>query len=178
MGRTLFALVRYLPLCVRAPDVVAINRTFQKVQRPGGKDQLWIPTIAQREFCFHAGDMTLATELPGDETAVDALRRAFTAINYFGRRGGFFQWMGDDLRDEAPARAAEFVDLTRRDGRTPDMLLAPGFLQRMDDIVSEASFDDVSIWNPRAKGGRRSYTVVIPYTLMRHGAGYTIYERR
>jgi hypothetical protein len=172
-ARGQFASVRDLALHVRVPDAVAVNRTFQKVQRPASKEEVWISTIAQREYCFHAGAMTLAIEAH-DDALLHTLRLAFTGINYFGRRGGFFQWSGDSVSDRPPT-AGEFVNLSVQQTAGA---LAIGFLQRMDDMEPDATFDDVSIWNPKGKGGRRSYTVLLPYELARHGAGHTIYTRR
>ncbi len=171
--RALFPVIRDLEVFLRVPGAVAVNRTFQKVLRPtADKEQVWGSTIAQREFCFHAGEMTVAIALEDDASAA-TLRRAFTAVNYFGRRGGFFQWIGDGLDATAPDQGDGFVNLSA--GSAGGLSL--GFLQRMDDIMPGATFDDISIWNPKAKGARRSYTVTVPYVLVRHGAGHTVYER-
>jgi len=173
--RVLFPLIRDLEMFLRVPEVVAVNRTFQKIQRPaGGKEEVWNSTIAQREFCFHMGEMTIAMAVQEDSLQTATLRHAFTAINYFGRRGGFFQWDGDVLEIDPPHENNGFVNLSASDAPGT---LSVGFLQRMDDIVPEATFDDISIWNPKAKGGRRSYTVILPYELARHGAGHTVYRR-
>ena len=181
-GRVIFPTVRDLTIAVRVPLAVAVNRTFQKVNRlkQHKKDEnqeeqakVWTSTISQREFCIFAGDLTLAVLLPDDPNPRNILRSAFTAINYFGRRGSFMQWVGESLPIEPPT--SEFVMLSR--GAQPT-LAQPSFLQRMDDMLPEATFDDISVLNPKAKGGRTSYTITLPYQLRFHGANHTIYERR
>ncbi|NUQ05475.1 MAG: hypothetical protein HUU31_16420 [Anaerolineae bacterium] len=169
-GRALFPLIRDLALYIRVPDVVAVNRTFQKVLRPSSKkDELWTRTIAQREFCFHGGVMTFAMPVSEIAGAEERLSRLFAEVGYFGRRGSFFQWAGETWRDAPPGE--RFVEASRG----ARMGLSPGFLQRMDDMLPEATFDDISVFNSKAKGARTSYTVVYPYVLKSHGAGYTVY---
>ncbi len=173
-GRALFATIRDLTIYLRVPLAVAVNRTFQKVLRPAsGKGELWISTIAQREYCFHGGEMSLAMATSGDDASDERLSRLFAEIEYFGRRGGFFQWTGENFSESPPSREDDFVNICR------DAVygLSPGFLQRMDDMLPNASFDDISVFNPKAKGGRTSYTVVLPYVLASHGSSYTVYSR-
>jgi hypothetical protein len=170
--QVIFPVVRDLTLSIRVPLAVAVNRTFQKVQRLDNpsKGSVWKSTISQREFCIFAGDLTLAITLPDDADIRDRLRAAFTAINYFGRRGSFMQWANETLQVDRPA---DYIDLSRN---APSELRV-GFLQRMDDMLPDASFEDVSVLNPKAKGGRISYTVTLPYKLSHHGANHTVYER-
>lgn len=173
VGRALFPFIRDLAIFVRVPEAVAVNRTFQKVLRRGNKDEIWISTIAQREFCFHTGIMTLATPTV-DMVDIDLrLSQLFAEVDYFGRRGGFFQWAGETTTSLLPSPEAGFVNTSREAAPS----LAPGFLQRMDDMLPDAEFDDISVFNPRAKGGRQSYTVIFPYVLHSHGARYTVYHR-
>ncbi|MBN1310266.1 MAG: hypothetical protein JXB30_02525 [Anaerolineae bacterium] len=170
-GLESFDAVRDLRILARVPLAVAVNRTFQKVLRPGGDP--WISTIAQREYCFFAGVMTLAFETPDEQIAAD-LPGVLAAVNYFGRRGSFMQFLGCTVSEEEPTPGDGFIDLSQ-----PSDVPALGFLQRMDDMRSNATFDDVSVFSTRrSDGGRTSHTVVFPYQLDRHGFNHTVYVRR
>jgi hypothetical protein len=167
-----FEHVRDLRIMARVPLAVAVNRTFQKVLRPGGDP--WISTIAQREFCFFAGPLTLAFET--DDAFVTKLSITLASVNYFGRRGGFFQLGAIELVESEPTSDDGFVDLCSASS-VPSL----GFLQRMDDMRVDATFDDVSVMNPNPRnsdGGRRSFTVIFPYLLERHGFNHTVYRRQ
>ncbi len=167
-----FPSVRDLKIHVRVPDIAVINRTFQKVLRPDGK--LWTQTIAQREYCFHTGTMTLALQTEDPGLTAD-LPLILSTINYFGRKGSFVQYAGHRIQEETPSSANGFVDLCHE----PDMsMLGFGFLQRMDDMHPDATFEDVSVLSkPSADGGRITYNVIVPYQLKHHGFNHTVYER-
>ena len=166
-----FALVRDLTIWLRVPHAASVNRTFQKVLRPGGNP--WNETIAQREYVFHAGPMMLAfgdldTEMAGE------LALILPSINYFGRKGGFMQYAGHTEQPTAPTRSDGFVNLCA--ASDPDDV-GFGFLQRMDDMHAGATFEDVSVFDkPRSDGGRITYNVVLPYQLAYHGFNHTVYE--
>lgn len=165
-----FPLVRDLTLYLRVPLAVAVNRTFQKILR-GYTAEGWGSTIVQIEFCVFTGVMSLAVPLPDDSAQAELLVESFSTINYFGRRGGFMQLQRWGVGDAEPS--ADFVNLCQPNAA----LVVRGFLQRMDDMEAKARFEDVSIFNPKAKGGRRVYNVVFPYQLAYHGSNHTIYER-
>jgi hypothetical protein len=167
-GQDAFPVIRDLAVWLRLPDQVAVNRTFQKILRPG-KGASWIPTIAMREFCVQAGTLQIALGVPEvHETFGDDLRLLASAINYFGQRGSFVQLI-DHLQTDAPPPG--FVDATQ-----PTPGLQMGFLQRMDDMAPDVTFDDVSAFNPRAKGGRVAYNVVFPYHVLAHAANHTVWH--
>ncbi len=166
-----FPLVRDLAIWLRVPLAVSVNRTFQKILRPGGTP--WNSTIAQREYVFHAGPLSLAFGL-NDAAFGDELAFILPAINYFGRKGGFMQYAGHKVHPDALLAPASqgYIDLC-----SPTDTIGFGFLQRMDDMRSDTTFDEVSVYdNPRSDGGRASHNVILPYRLAHHGFSYTVYE--
>jgi hypothetical protein len=167
VGQQLFTRVRDLACYVALPQATAVNRTFQRVLRPEKGGQLY-ETIAQREYCFATGKLELAFELD-DEQFAALLVRAFSMVNYFGRKGSFMQWVGYQWLATPPPPA--FINASQ-----PSAGLQWGFLQRMDDLLPTATFEEISTFNPRASGGRRSYTVIFPYKLAYHGTNHTVYE--
>lgn len=168
-----FPLVRDLGIWLRVPLAVAVNRTFQKILRPQSGPVPWNQTIAQREYVFHAGAFSLAFETQ-DGTFADELAHILPAINYFGRKGSFMQFVGHEIISGDPPALESwgYVDLCRATDT-----LSFGFLQRMDDMRPDATFEDVSVYDsPRSDGGRVSYNVVFPYRLVQHGFNHTVYE--
>lgn len=169
LGKRYFSAIRDLVIYLRPPQVVAINRTFQKVLRNYDSKVLsWTQTISQIEFCLFAGVFELAVEVK-DERILSDLSQTFSAINYFGKRGGFMQLLSAEVLEDAPHES--FVNLSEPSGG----LVLSGFLQRMDEMLPNATFEDISIFNPKAKGGRKSYTTVLPYSLDHHGTNHTVY---
>jgi hypothetical protein len=167
-----FPLVRDLAVRVQVPEMVVVNRTFQKVLRPEGK--LWNQTIAQREYCFHTGTMKLALGCE-DENFAGELPLILSSLNYFGRKGSFMQYLGHRTSTADPASADGFVDLCREPDQND---LGFGFLQRMDNMRSDATFEEVSVLSrPSSDGGRITYNVILPYRLKHHGFNHTVYER-
>jgi hypothetical protein len=166
-GRERFPIIRDMGLAIQPPVVIAVNRTFQKILRPPFSENGWTSTIAMREFCVPSGVLGIAFAIPAAFAA--ELVSAVAAVNYFGQRGSFFQ-----LTDvgEAPAIPAGFVDVTR-----PTTGLQLGYLQRMDDMLPDATFDDVSTFNPRSKGGRHAYNVVFPYKLDHSAFNHSVWRR-
>jgi len=167
-GEVRFPLIRDMKIAIQPPMVVVINRTFQKILRPPFKDGQWTSTIAMREFCIQTGALRIAFEV--EASFISELTSALSAVNYFGQRGSFFQLVNLVEVDEIPA---DFVDVTQ-----PTQTLQFGFLQRMDDMQPEAEFDDVNVFNPKSKGGRRSYNVVFPYTLDHNGFNHSVWRRQ
>jgi hypothetical protein len=173
-----FPLVRDLKIQVRVPKIAVINRTFQKVKRlPGGeekkKGEIWTSTIAQREYCFHTGTMTLAFQTDDPGLAAD-LPLILSALNYFGRKGSFVQYAGHRTQEANPSPNDRFVDLCRE----PDMsMLGFGFLQRMDDMRRMRRLKIFLCSASRAPTEGESLTsVILPYHLKHHGFNHTVYE--
>jgi hypothetical protein len=189
-GREVFPIIRDLQFYIKLPMATAINRTFQRIQdyksskkdnednedEAGEQSKFWKSSISQREYCFQTGLLRIATETTPEFG--DVLLQAFSAINYFGRKGSFMQLVG--YEPNTPFLPEGFVNVSQ-----PTSGLQRGFLQRMDDmehITGEGKkqrpivFDDVSVLNPKASGARRSYTVVFPYELAYNGQNHTVYH--
>lgn len=168
LGQARFPIIRDVGIAMQPPPIVAINRTFQKILRPPFKNRQWTSTIAMREFCIHTGTFRIAFNIP--TSFASDLNEILPAVNYFGQRGSFFQLVKLEEANNVPD---SFVDVTQ-----PAQGLQLGYLQRMDDIQPEATFDDVNVFNPRSKGGRRSYNVVFPYELDHNGFNHSVWRRQ
>ena len=169
-----FPQVRDLFTSVRVPPTAAVTRSFQKVLRPGSKGEVWKTTIARREYVIHEGNLSLAFEGNDPDFLTDELPGILASVNYFGRRGSFFQLTGVDIN--LPPDAS-YTALSTQSGTET---LGFGYLQRMDDMRSDATFEDISTFSKKGSkddGGRISYTVVLPYRVDHHGHNHTVYRR-
>jgi hypothetical protein len=174
-GQALFPLIRDLNIWLHLPRAVAVNRTFQKVLRSWDRKDGWTSTISQREYCFHAGNLGLLLSSPageGDSPPLDDLIPLLMSINYFGRRGSFAQYLEAKIYIDFPNGA--WLDLCQ----SPEGALSLGFLQRMDDMRPDASFEDVSNFTAKGNkdGGRIYRNIVFPYRMKHHGFNHTVYE--
>ena len=167
-GVAIFPQLVDMQLALRLPQQTAVNRTFQKVLRPKSKSVSWQSTIAQREFCWQSGNLSIAIETDEAELWGDL----FLTINYFGRKGSFFQCVRVATMDEMPP--LPYV-LASREAQAQAVNRFFGLLQRMDDFAPDITFDDVDIFNSKAKGGRVQYSVMFPYQMIGNGSNYTLY---
>lgn len=163
-----FPVLRDMTVYIHPPQAQAVNRTFQKILRPDAGAK-WKETIAMREFCVQAGTLDFVLDFKEADTRPYA--EVAAAINYFGQRGSFYQLVAYDAH--AQTVPADYVNLSEASALNT---LKLGFLQRMDDMVSDARFEDVSAFNPKSKGGRRSYNVILPYRIVHNGFNHTVWE--
>ncbi len=184
-GELLFAAIRRLRIAVKLPNQAIVNNTFIKILRPhksGAKDingtGLMAPmgnTIAFREYVHFDGLLTLAFQgMP-----VETLTPLLLQINYFGKRGGFFQlqrqpevchWSDEQLKE------AGYILLTQS---TREFSIE-GLLQMLDDCGPAMTFAHADIYNKkniRLGKERVLHHVVLPYRLMRSSKSYSYYRR-
>lgn len=148
-------------------------------------------TIAYREF-VQLGDPALGMEACEVEVACatpdaagrdeatgavpDWLGQALLAINYLGKRGGFWQPLAlPRAYDDLPAGSG-FTQITR-DSVTFDMR---GTLQMLDDCAPRLTYEQADIYSDKriAIGKDRLFRhVMLPYRLTRSSRGYSRYER-
>jgi hypothetical protein len=87
--------IRLLP-----PEHCIVQNTFQKVLQadrnaPRGH---FSSTIAYREFCFYRGELGVALGTTGlSSEQIETLETIAAHINYFGKRGSFFQFLGVEI---------------------------------------------------------------------------------
>jgi len=99
-ARRIFDLIKAQPVRVRPPAECVVQHTFLRVLQPardsGGEEAAAGPfarTIAYRELVFFSGHMDIALGLRAAASPdFTALANAFAHVNYFGKRGSFWQF--------------------------------------------------------------------------------------
>ena len=186
-------IIRGLDIALDVPEFVVVNKTFIKIQRKTDlpkqkgidKDAFiteklhegkWplSPTIAFREFVQFDGDFGIA--LHTEEWQPDIpLATLLALVNYFGKRGGFFQL-------QSPPEIVDAVD------RRWTLLTQPastfpinGTLQMLDDCGANLTWEHVDVFSSKsiALGGKERVLqpIVLPYELRRSSYRYSLYER-
>ena len=124
VGRDIFPAIRDLHVWFGAAEVAVLNRTFQRILRPQknvlnestGRYAVWNRTIVQREYCYFSGTWDILLDGIPDDLAPQ-LEATLSAVNYFGRRGGFFQ-LTDLIRGHENPDTAGLVNLS--EATSPD----------------------------------------------------------
>jgi hypothetical protein len=118
-GMALFNIAQPLEVRLRLPAFTVVTHTFNRVRwaargdkggdndesdEEGGNAGPWATRIAYREYCFLAGELEIAFDVGSLSLETrDALVAALMKVTYFGKRGGFFQFLDVYLQTELSA---------------------------------------------------------------------------
>lgn len=188
-GPRAFEQIKSLRLAIRPPAYAAVTSTFVKILKPErdaeARGREMQQTIAFREYVHLAGELALA--FGGPPNALAAVEPWLRQVNYFGKRGSFYQLLAfpklAHTEDEEPPGG--FIEL-----RGPDLMRARslgafplGILQRLDDWGEVLTFTKANIYSRegdakiRVGYERLRMDIVLPYTLVTSGRGFTLYRR-
>ena len=184
-GEVLFPAIRGLRIALKPPSLAVVNNTFIKILKPPkGKPtvdpdlNLTIPlinTIAFREQVNFQGAMQFAFQ----GMAEDEMEPLLLQINYFGKRGGFFQLQSAPETNDWPDEELAQNGYTLLTEPTTEFLV-DGLLQMLDDCGPKMTFAQADIYSDKriTLGKERIlHHVVLPYRLVRSSKGYSYYER-
>ncbi|HOK59018.1 MAG TPA: hypothetical protein PK659_08945 [Methanothrix sp.] len=176
-GRAAFEYIKNIRIALRLPERVVVTNLFAKVLKPTRKkkeepEEPMDRSIAFREYAYLDGNLALAFETT-KERAGD-LRLLLAQVNYFGKRGSFFQLLrSPELMDALPE------DFMRLDEVESTFVLG-SIIQVMDDWGDSMNFAKVNIYSDekiRLGEDRVQKHLVLPYRLVRASKGFSYYER-
>ena len=174
-GEEAWEWIRGLSMAVRVPDRALVNNVFTRILKPphDRKKVGFERTIGYREYVHFAGKIRLGFEIHGD-TQEKELKRLLPHITYFGKRGGFFQFL-------PPIQPVEGLpsDFTLL-GEQPDTWHIQSQLQHLDDCDVRMSFDDADIYSGKkiyVGKQRRTFLAMLPYQLLRSSRSFSDYRR-
>jgi hypothetical protein len=192
-GGSFFRMVQPLEVRLRPPQYSVVTHTFNRVRwaargdrgaadedaENAGSSGPWATRIAYREYCFLSGDLEVAM-------AVDTLTPeqhsrivyACSLVTYFGKRGGFFQFIQTEERDSLSAGYDE-------PAHPPPPDLNYAVVQVLDDLPRAADpllWDRVNSYSAsplRLEEHRlvKSRLRVLAARRVRSSRTYTLYER-
>jgi hypothetical protein len=180
-----FAWIKELSIAIRPPERVVVTNLFTKILKPSRKEEAEATmdrTIAFREYAYLEGTMSLA--FTGAEKWLAELSILLAQINYFGKRGCFFQLLqlpqqAERLPDDFFPLDGVYVQESEVKGRMPEKYPL-GIVQMMDDWGESLTFEKVNVYNDEKINlgkDRIRKGIVLPYRLIRSSKGFSYYVR-
>lgn len=185
VGPEIFEIVKGLTIAAFPPEQVVVTNLFTKVLKPMRSDsqseEAMQGTIAFREYAYLTGCLALA--IGGPEANLEQISALLPQINYFGKRGSFFQLLEyPKCIDELPENFVVLKGTTSETSETNQPISFPlGIIQVMDDWGPSLNFDKVNIYNDnsiRLGRDRIREFVMFPYQLIQSSRGFSYYERK
>lgn len=196
-GAATFEVLKALRLAARPPERIAVTNLFAKVLKPKRSDKkkgeedddeetegagAMTRSIAFREYAHLDGTLALAFE--GEADALNMVESLAPQINYFGKRGSFFQLAKLPRRIESLPNDFTRLDagLTFENGKVmygSSAAFPLGVIQLMDDWGAELTFEKVNVYSGesiRMPKDRVRQSVIFPYRLTRSSRGFSFYE--
>ena len=178
-ARRVFETIKGRQIRFKPPKHLTVQNTFIKIKQenreaPAG---VYSSTIAYREFCFFRGRLTAAIETAGlDRQAIELLARILRHINYLGKRGSFWQFLGCEERGQLGE------GFTIPDTASRFKIGNYAVVQPLDDLgQTEAKdlFDRINTYSSKPitlnKHRVLNYTF-LPYLLRKSARHYSYYE--
>jgi hypothetical protein len=158
---------------IGVPDDACVTGTIQKIRQEPKKptpEQPYISSVALREVVYLRGLLGVAFEDPDYRTTLLDLAGA---VNYFGKRGSFFQYEGVE---ERPCLGSGFTRGLLEEGNQT----VPCHLATLDDFGPEANFDALNSFSETkiVRGRHRTWLEsVVPLGVHNAGPGFVHYKR-
>ena len=140
-----------------------INNAFIKILKPKRDDIGFQETVAFREYVSISGNLEIIFEVRNEMEAT-YLKKYLYKINYFGKRGCFFQFLkySDGIKES---------NVKVFDARQ----LSAGILQEYDDFPTEATFEKVSNYSSESIK-RQKKIMVLPIKLKSSSKSFSHYQ--
>jgi hypothetical protein len=158
----LFDIIRDVKISYNIKGNYCVNNCFVKIQKQRDKDP-FKPTVSFREYVYIDGDIELIFDVEKVED-MDFIKKYLHTINYFGKRGCFFQFVC--YNDNPPEPNVKEFDSKR---------LSAGIIQEFDDFGHSVSFDNVNSYSG-AKTTRKKILLVLPLSTKSSSKSYSSYK--
>ncbi|MCO5249447.1 MAG: type I-A CRISPR-associated protein Cas5a [Chitinophagales bacterium] len=128
-----FGYIRNAQIKYHIPETsyFCVNNSFVKILKPAREDSGFIQTVAFREYIHISNDIEIIFDVEGKE-AEEFLKKYLFRINYFGKKGCFFQFVRYEENPSIP-NVSEFDSEEFK----------PGIIEEYDDFASKANFENV-----------------------------------
>lgn len=138
-----------------------VNNCFVKIQKQRDNNP-FKPTVSFREYLYLDSDLEIVFEVK-DEEDILFLKQYLHRINYFGKRGSFFQFIKyNDEPNEPNVKVFDVKDMSF------------GVLQEYDDFDKKLTFENVNSFSD-AKTTRSKSVLVLPLSSVSSSKSYTNY---
>jgi hypothetical protein len=184
-GQAAFEWIKTLTIAIRPPERIVITNLFTKILKPTRKEnpeEAMDRTIAFREYAHLNGTMVLAFHVT--EEHVEDLKNLLPQVNYFGKRGSFFQLVQvpqsfENLSKDFILMDGVYVQNNQAKGQWPEAFML-GLLQMMDDWGDSLTFSKVNIYSDEdivVGKDRVCKSIILPYRLVRSSKNFSYYQK-
>jgi len=178
LAKEIFNSIKGSDIRFSPPDRLYVLNTFIKIldeSRENNSDP-YQSTIAYREYCYFQGMLEIAISLENSSSMIpERMTNIASHINYFGKRGSFFQYIKSRTILELP------LGFTVKATDSKGNIQGYDIVQPLDDLGelnSKDLFDRVNTFSAKKieRGKHRIFTLTyIPYKMEKSSAKYTAY---
>jgi hypothetical protein len=178
LAKEIFDSLKGLDIRLSPPDRLYVLNTFIKILDESREETSdpYQSTIAYREHCFYQGILEIAIGLANcSQDIKEKLIEVAAHINYFGKRGSFFQFNESMTIPKLPSGFT--VKSTDNEGNISQY----GVVQPLDDLGeldSEDLFDRINTFSSKKieRNKHRVFVLTyIPYKMEKSSSNYTAY---
>lgn len=173
-----FDIIKKLEIQYNLSNFICANNCFVKIQKePHSTKKKSNPNLAFdtavgfREYIYYNDVVKFAIKVKSEED-IYFLDKYFRFINYFGKRGSFFQYINSRIIEEniLPCVYTTYFEINKL-GVGID-----GLLVKMDDFDSKAKFEDVNTFSSK-KTKRDEKIYLFKYKQVKAGKKFTLYRQ-
>lgn len=140
-----------------------VNNSFVKIQEPVREGSGFKPTISFREYIYISDNIEIIFEVESED-AKNYLQKYLYKINYFGKRGCFYQFT--DYNDNPPESNVKPFNASSG---------FIGILQSYDDFDEKSTFDDVNSFS-KSISKRKKQILVLPLKVESSSKNFTQFK--
>ena len=170
-----FDLIKGLDMRFALPEKIVVNNCFLKIlKEPHSETKKKHPeinfqsTVGFREYVYFHGDIKIAVMVE-ENKAKDFLMKWFPLINYFGKKGCFFQF----IKFKETNNLGNEYSVKLNDNFTN---LSPGIINEMDDFDASITFENANTFS-KEKSKREKRYYVLPIQMRYANKNFTLYSR-
>jgi len=158
-----FEIIRDVAIDYYIKGNYCVNNCFVKIQKQRDNEP-FKSTVSFREYVFMDDDLEIIFEVKDIEESL-FLKQYLHRINYFGKRGCFFQFV--EYNDEPNSPNVKSFDVKN--------ISSGGILQEYDDFDKTLTFENVDNYSA-AKTKRKKKILVLPLINNGSSKSYTKYK--
>ena len=175
-----FSFIRDLEMQFCLPNNIVVNNCLIKIAKDNDKVSPAIKeinpfksTIAFREYVYLCDEIRIAIRINSDtdlfvQDKIDFLQKWFMHINYFGKKGCFFQFISAETIDELSDDYSKILDNS----------FPAGIMFPMDDVNKTAQFNNLDNFDSSNKDAKRDKQIYIfRFHQVSSNKNYTFYRR-
>lgn len=161
----LFSFVRdaKVSFYIKPDSFFAVNNSFIKILKPAREGGGFGQTVAFREYLFLSNPLEIIFDVSSNEQIL-YLKKYLYKINYFGKRGCFFQFV--EYLDEP--NEANVLEFNAKNSQF-------GIMQEYDDFDENSIFENTNTFSS-AIAKRVKKILVLPISLTNSSKSFSIYQ--